>query len=61
MRVPNVSSDRLRQRAQCSLCSKRGATIQRPGWGAMTSASCRFPSRSERRTAVNIAKLVGER
>ena len=29
----DASSDRLRQRARCSACGKKGATIQHPGWG----------------------------
>jgi hypothetical protein len=28
-----TSSDRLRQRARCSSCGSKGATIQHPGWG----------------------------
>jgi hypothetical protein len=28
MLVPNVSSGRLRQRARCSSCGNKGATIQ---------------------------------
>ena len=36
----DASSDKLRQRARCTACGHKGATIQHPGWPATTSASC---------------------
>jgi hypothetical protein len=29
---PNISSDKLRQCARCTVCRHKGATIQHPGW-----------------------------
>jgi hypothetical protein len=40
----DVSSDRLRQRARCSSCGKKGATIQHPGWGGNNVGFLRFPT-----------------
>jgi hypothetical protein len=39
----NVSSDRLRQRARCTSCGKKGATIQHPGWGGNDVGFMPFP------------------
>jgi|SRR5690349_8286159 hypothetical protein len=39
----DVSSDRLRQRARCSSCGKKGATIQHPGWGGNDVGFLPFP------------------
>jgi hypothetical protein len=41
---PNVSSDRLRQRARCSACGSRGATIQHPGWAGNNVGFQPFPT-----------------
>ena len=40
----DVSSDRLRQRARCSACGKKGATIQHPGWGGNHVGFLPFPT-----------------
>jgi hypothetical protein len=37
----DASSDRLRQRARCTSCGNKGATIQHPAGAVMTWASCR--------------------
>jgi hypothetical protein len=39
----DVSSDRLRQRARCSACGKKGATIHHPGWGGNDIGFLPFP------------------
>ena len=40
----DASSDRLRQRARCSACGKKGATIQHPGWGGKDVGFLPFPT-----------------
>jgi len=40
----DASSDRLRQRARCSACVKKGATIQHPGWGGNGVRVLPFPT-----------------
>ena len=47
--VPTRPAILLRQRARCSACGRKGATLQHPGWGGATSASCRFRRMSLRR------------
>jgi hypothetical protein len=39
----NVSSDRLRQRARCTVCGRLGATIQHPGWAGADVGFVPFP------------------
>ena len=39
----DVSSDRLRQRAHCTGCGNKGATIQHPGWGGTEVGFLPFP------------------
>jgi hypothetical protein len=47
---PNTSSAKLRRCARCSACGNKGATIQHPGWGGKTSASCRSRWKSSEHT-----------
>jgi hypothetical protein len=37
--VAGASSDVLRERARCTVCGHKGATLQHPGWAASMSAS----------------------
>jgi len=39
-----ASSDRLRQRARCTACGNKGATIQHPGWGGNDVGFLPFPT-----------------
>jgi hypothetical protein len=43
----NASSDVLRQRARCTRCGHKGATIQHPGWGGADIGFLPFPAASE--------------
>jgi hypothetical protein len=43
----DASSDVLRQRARCTRCSHKGATIQHPGWGGADIGFLPFPAASE--------------
>jgi hypothetical protein len=39
-----ASSDRLRERARCTSCGNKGATIQHPGWGGNDVGFLPFPT-----------------
>ena len=39
-----TSSDVLRQRARCTACGHKGATIQHPGWGGADIGFLPFPA-----------------
>ena len=39
-----ASSDVLRQRARCTRCGHKGATIQHPGWGGADVGFLPFPA-----------------
>ena len=41
---PRTSSDVLRQRARCTACGNKGATIQHPSWGGADSGFLPFPA-----------------
>jgi hypothetical protein len=40
----DTSSNRLRQRARCTSCGNKGATIQHPGWGGNDVGFLPFPT-----------------
>jgi hypothetical protein len=40
----NASSDVLRQRARCTVCGSKGATLQHPSWGGNTIGFAPFPT-----------------
>ena len=42
---PDASSDVLRQRARCSKCGGKGATLQMPGWVGGDTGVAPFPIR----------------
>jgi hypothetical protein len=39
----NASSDVLRERARCTACGHKGATLQRPSWGGADVGFLPFP------------------
>ena len=39
----DASSDVLRQRASCTACGHKGATLQHPGWGGADVGFLPFP------------------
>jgi len=39
----DASSDVLRQRARCTACGHKGATLQHPGWGGADVGFLPFP------------------
>jgi hypothetical protein len=43
----NTSSDRLRQRARCTKCGHKGATLQHPGWAGNHIGFQPFPTSVE--------------
>ena len=40
----DASSDVLRQRARCTACGRKGATLQHPGWGGADVGFLPFPT-----------------
>jgi hypothetical protein len=44
---PNASSDVLRQRARCTACGHKGATLTHPTWGGNSIGFLPFPTDTE--------------
>jgi hypothetical protein len=44
---PNASSDVLRQRARCTACGHKGATVTHPTWGGNSIGFLPFPTDTE--------------
>jgi hypothetical protein len=42
---PNASSDVLRQRARCTACGHKGATLTHPTWGGNSIGFLPFPQK----------------
>ena len=59
----DASSDVLRQRARCTACGHKGATIQHPGWGGADVRFLPFPKSGKCRCghelSARITKLPG--
>ena len=51
----DASSDVLRQRALCTACGHRGATLQHPGWGGADIGFLPFPAVAHSRAAMSRA------
>jgi hypothetical protein len=40
---PNMSSDKLRRCARCTVCNHKGASVQHPSWGGADIGFLPFP------------------